>query len=446
MKLHPYIILASVVGMVQALHMDTNNLTNIKQNAALVADGLMNYYDGYRRGGTIGKFIPPYYWWEAGGAWGSLIDYSYYMENNTYHDVIQQAMEYQTGDDYNYIPLNESTTEGNDDQGFWGVAVIAAAEKNFTNPKDPKKQWLALAQAVFNTMSARWDPEHCGGGLRWQIFQWNSGYNYKNSVSNGCLFHIGARLARYTGNDSYADWSEKVWDWMIDSDLIIPGPYWKIVDGLEVDNCSDISPYQWTYNHGLFLAGCAYLYNYTEDEKWRNRTLELLKGAVVFFGTEYDIMYEAACQPSNTCNQDQRSFKAYFSRFLGLTMTLVPETEAVIRPWLVNAANAAANSCSGGTDGVTCGLNWFTGGWDGKFGLGEQMCALEAMTNLQANKFPIYTATTGGSSQGNPAGGYAVTNTNASPLKLGAGDTAGAGIITAIIGVSIVASGVWLVL
>ena len=122
---------------------------------------------------------------EAGGAWGSLIDYTFYFDNDTLVPLITDALLYQTGDDDNYIPLNQSTTEGNDDQAFWGIAVMAAAERNFTNPKDPTKAWLTLAQAVFNTMQARWDTETCNGGLRWQIFQWNSGYDYKTRFLMG---------------------------------------------------------------------------------------------------------------------------------------------------------------------------------------------------------------------------------------------------------------------
>lgn len=161
------IVLSAVIGLVstvQGIWLDTNNVTNLKEVSAIFAEGLLDYYDGNEYGGTIGMFTWPYYWWEAGGAWGSLIDYTYYMENDTFVPLIKQALEYQTGDDLNYIPLNQSTTEGNDDQGFWGLAVMAATEKNFSNPDNKDKHWLALTQAVFNTMTARWDHKECHGG------------------------------------------------------------------------------------------------------------------------------------------------------------------------------------------------------------------------------------------------------------------------------------------
>lgn len=435
-------ILVTVIG----LELDVNSKSSIQKATSLIAKGLLDYYEGTKYGGTIGMFSWPYYWWEAGGAWGSLIDYTYYTENDTLVPIIKQALTYQTGEDDNYIPLNQSTTEGNDDQGFWGIAVMAAAEKNFSNPSDPKKAWLTLAQAVFNTMSARWDTKDCGGGLRWQIFQWNSGYDYKNTVSTGCLFNIAARLARYTGNDSYSDWAEKIWEWFDSVGLLaVLGDSYYIYDGVEAKACDNITKYQWTYNQGLLLAGCAFLYNYTEDEVWHNRTKSLLKGSRVFF--QNDTMYEAACQPANTCSQDQRSFKAYFSRFLGLTAVMAPETSDTIMTWLTASAKAAAASCSGGTDGHTCGTNWFKNSWDGNFGLGEQMCALEVIQNLRIHDLPPpYTAHDGGSSIGNPSAGYSVTTTNASPLKLDGGDKAGAAIITIVISASLIGSGIWLIL
>lgn len=227
--------------------------------------------------------------------------------------------------------------------------------------------WLTLAKAVFNTMSSRWDLGDCNGGFRWQIFQWNTGYNYKNSVSNGALFHLGARLARYTSNTTYVESCDWSFDWMYDVGLLTEGKWWFVYDGVKIDNnCSNITKLRWTYNQGLMLSGCAYLYTFTLDGKWYKRTMNLLKGTLPFFynkSVDAQIMYEATCQMptmnSYTCNNDQRSFKAYLSRFLGLTSIMVPDTYDTIRQWLVDSAKAAAwSACTGGRDGHTCGPSW----------------------------------------------------------------------------------------
>lgn len=432
---------------------------NITQNGAInmglvegatqqVAAGLLDYYEGTKLGGTIGMFTYPYYWWNAGTAFGSLVDYWFYMQNDTYVALTKQALLYQVGDNMDYVPANQSTTEGNDDQAMWGLTVMAAAERNFSNPNSTEPGWLYLSQAVFNTMASRWDTTACGGGLRWQIFRWNNGYDYKNSVSNGALFHMAGRLARYTSNDSYVEWAEKVWDWMWDVHFInVTNGWWGIYDGADTaHNCSNISHLQWTYNMGLMMAGSAYIYNYTRNETWLTRTEGLVNGSRVFFNNS--IAYEAACQPAKSCNNDQRTFKAIFVRCLGLTALMAPSTNSTIMPWLQTSAIAASGSCDGGRDGHTCGLNWFLKTYDNNYGLGEEMAALEVMQNLNIwNRPPPLTASTGGTSAGDgAAGGVNLAGNATQPLNIQSKDKGGAAIITVIAGISIIGSAVWLVL
>jgi mannan endo-1,6-alpha-mannosidase len=102
---------------------------------------------------------------------GTLVDYWAYTGDDQYVDLTKQALLFQVGDHDDYMPINQTRTEGNDDQGFWALTVMSAAEFNFPHPDPDQPQWLGLAQAVFNTQAARWDTEHCNGGLRWQIFQ-----------------------------------------------------------------------------------------------------------------------------------------------------------------------------------------------------------------------------------------------------------------------------------
>jgi mannan endo-1,6-alpha-mannosidase len=153
------------------------------------------------------------------------------------------------------------TTQGNDDQVFWAFTAMDAAELDFPNPPAGDPQWLALAQAVFNDQVARWDTAVCDGGLRWQIFPFNAGYDYKNTISSGGLFQLSARLARYTSNQTYADWAEKTFDWIASTPIIAPN--WQIWDGTSrTDNCSGATETYWTYNVGTLIAGSAYMYNF----------------------------------------------------------------------------------------------------------------------------------------------------------------------------------------
>lgn len=433
---------------VQAIDLDVTSKSSICDATALIQKGMLDYYEGTRYGGAVGMFQPPYYWWQAGMAFGGMLENWYLCDNDTYVDLIHTAMVAQTGQNYDYIPQNQTMVEGNDDQGVWGLTVMEAVERNFTEPGDGKPGWLYMGQAIFNTMYARWDTEYCGGGLRWQIFTWNSGYNYKNTISNACLFQIAARLGRYTGNTTYLEVAEKTFNWLVDVGFVVLKDEANVFDGAEVDNnCTILTSIEWSYNHGVVLGGCAYMYNATNGtSEWKDRLDKILNGASSFFFKDY-IMYEMSCQNANTCNNDQRCFKAIFSRMLGKVSVLAPHTAAQISNLLQKSAEGAAKSCTGGTDGHTCGLNWQLGANDGKYGLGEQMSALEVMNNLLIMSKPApFTAVNGGSSVGDPNAGLNTSTTNVlhNDLHITSGDRAGAAIVTAIVLGIVCGGAVWM--
>ncbi|CUM63905.1 uncharacterized protein PRCAT00001493001 [Priceomyces carsonii] len=426
------------------LLIDTEDVESVCSAAKEVVDGEFNYYEGTKYGGTVGMFTAPYYWWNAGEAFGGLIDYYTFCDssNDTLKNLIYNGMYHQAGSDYDYIPANQSMTEGNDDQGVWGMALMQAVERNFT---DPSHSWLSMAQAVYNTMNARWDDDHCLGGLRWQIFTWNSGYNYKNTIANGCLLHIAARLARYTGNDTYAETAEKVWNWLEGVGLLnYSNNEIALYDGVEISgNCTDMTKKRWSYIYGIMMSGAAYLYNHSNDDVWLTRTEEIIEASSYFFNNS--IMTESTCA-STTCNNDQRTFRSLFARCLGLTQMLAPSTADDIQNWLDTSASAAAQSCSGGTDGITCGENWSVSGWDGVYGLGEQMSALEVILASIVRQFPApYNSSNGGSSISNVNAGTDSDDTeNANELKITTRDKAGAGALTAIVLLIISGGSIWM--
>lgn len=158
-------------------------------------------------------------------------------------------------------------------------------------------------------------------------------------------------------------------------------------------------------------------------------------------------MYEVACEPNGKCDVDQRSFKAYLARWMAATTKIAPWTHDLIMPKLKASAQAAAKQCSGGTDGKTCGLKWTTGGvWDGSYGVGEQMSALEVIQSLLIDQVsgPL-TNQTGGTSKSNPSAG---SHSETSPLMFSpttTGDKVGAGFLTTIILITILGGAWWMV-
>ena len=266
---------------------------------------------------------------------------------------------------------------GIDDQAFWAFTALDAVEANFPEAGDDSPSWLALAQAVFNFEAAYWDTATCGGGFRWQVYSFNSGYNLKNSVSNGGNFQLAARLAYVTGNQSYGDWAEKVWDWMEASPLFqVQDNVLYIWDNTDANNdCTAVQHFVWSYNYGIMLMGAAYMYNYTGGSSvWEGRVQQILSSTfALFFPAKYggNIMVELQCEEKLICNQDQKSFKAYVSRWLAVTSLLVPSTAGQILPKLQGSAMGAAAQCSGGGD--VCGEQWFTPTYNGQSGVGQEV-------------------------------------------------------------------------
>ena len=72
---------------------------------------MMSYYNGNTTVGIPGLFPGPYYWWEAGAAFGQLIDYWYYTGDTSYNDVVTQGMLFQTGPNNDYMPPNQTKSE-----------------------------------------------------------------------------------------------------------------------------------------------------------------------------------------------------------------------------------------------------------------------------------------------------------------------------------------------
>lgn len=423
----------------------------------------MSFYHGHEPGHTPGVLSGPgpehndYVWWEAGALWGTMIDYWKATGDATHNDVVQASLLFQTGPGRDYMPPNVTAFIGNDDQAFWGLSAMLAAETGFQDPPPAEPQWLALAQAVFNTQTgpSRRDGS-CGGGLRWQVFALNGGYDYKNAISNGLYFNLAARLARYTGDGSYARHAADTFGWMRGVGLV--DDEFNVFDGAHVQHaCQDINRAQFSYNVAVLLQGAAFMYDYTRGEAvWAQRVDGLLDSLLrTFFVAPADwgddddggdggaklIAFEPACDggtanvPASGCTQDMLAFKGFAARWMAATAQLCPWTRKRIMPVLRASAEAAVRQCSGGDNGRMCGMRWSTGLYDGTVGVGQEMNVLSALMVLLAedpvdvshadeggvlnegayglgqSSFVPLTADTGGTSEGDPdAGGDPKSN------------------------------------
>lgn len=266
---------------------------------------------------------------------------------------------------------------------------MSAAEYSFPQPPTPFPPWIQIVQNAWESFATRWNTSGCHGGLKWQFHAENAGWYYKSTISNGCFFQLSARLARYTGNATYLHWANAIWDWTRGVGLI--DDMYNVYDGTdELLNCTAVDHHQWSYNVGAFLYGAAVLQNYTNSSHlWMDRTLGLLDSVNSFvtpFKNSTNMIFEAACELKQTCNIDQLSMKAFLVRWLAGTSLMAPFTAGRVGELLRTSAKGAAASCTGAPSGNTCGSKWYTGGWDGTSGLGQQLSAMEVMYALLVNQ------------------------------------------------------------
>uniref|UniRef100_A0A8H7KAQ9 Mannan endo-1,6-alpha-mannosidase n=1 Tax=Bionectria ochroleuca TaxID=29856 RepID=A0A8H7KAQ9_BIOOC len=431
----------------------------IKQSARTLAYDLMLQYTGNQTGMIPGILPGPptehkgdYYWWQGGAMMGTYIDYWKLTGDTSYNAVVTQGMLHQTGDNGDYMPENHTLSLGNDDQGFWGMSALLAAENKFPDPPEDQYQWLELAQAVWNTQvqPKRHDSE-CNGGMRWQIPSTNTGYNYKNTISNGIFFNMGARLARYTDNATYAEHAEKTWDWLwgvnyIDHDT------WNVYDGGHIEhNCTDIDKQTFSYNAAVLLQGSAFMHAFTKDEKWKTRLDKLLEAVLKRFFPE-NVAYEASCEPvKGTCTPDMLSFKGYLHRWMATVGQVAPHTHDTIKDVLRKSTEAAISQCTGGDTGRACGFYWserkfYPVSTDRTSGAGEAMNVLAAVSSLLIDDTEEPTTNkTGGTSKGNPNAGEKSKDPNMREFKpITAGDRAGASILTILLALGSAAFFYWI--
>ncbi|KAH8846847.1 hypothetical protein MCOR27_007692 [Pyricularia oryzae] len=415
----------------------------IKDSTTTLAYDLMTLYPGNQTGKEPGILPGPpsenkgdYYWWEGGALMGTMIDYWHFTGHTEYNDEVTQGILYQVGENADFQPLSKRASLGNDDQGFWGMTAMLAAETNFPNPPKDKPQWLALAQAVWTTQNSpeRHD-DKCGGGMRWQIPPLNAGYDYKNTIANAIYMNLGARLARYTGNTTYSDAAEKTYDWLWSVNYIDHDTY-KVYDGGHVEhNCTDINKAQFSYSIAVLTQATAFLWNITSNEKWKTATTKLTESLLRDFFAD-GAAFELPCETTpGGCTADMLSFKGYVHRWMSVVTQVAPFTAATVIPALKKSAEACIKQCTGGPTGRACGFYWTRGTYidpsvDKTTGAGERMDALAAVSSLLVSEVAApLTGKDGGTSQGNPNAGIPKSN-DRTLSEITSGDKAGASFLT----------------
>jgi len=253
-------------------------------------------------------------------------------------------------------PLNGNfTTEGYDDEGWWGLGWIAAYKLTQT------ASFLQRAEAIFADMQLAWSND-CGGGI-W----WNRQKTYKNAITNELFLSLAAELYIATKQESYLNWALQEWKWFNASGMI--NNQHLINDGL-TNTCKNNGQPTWTYNQGVVLGGLSSLYQIMNDKDYLVTATQIAEATMTLMSPK-GILQES-CEPSKSCDGDQVQFKGIFMRNLAYLYQST-QSSSISSYIKANAQSIWSNDRSGSSLGLY---------WNGPFDSADaarQSSALDAL-------------------------------------------------------------------
>ncbi|KAF2265485.1 glycoside hydrolase, partial [Lojkania enalia] len=291
----------------------------------------------------LGLLPDPYWWWISGSTIDGLITYFHATDDAQYNTLIANTIISQATSTNDFMTPHAT---GNDDQAWWALAAMSAAEYGIPSPAGAPT-WLDLARNVFNEQKGRWDMSRCNGGIKWKIKEGDDGWHYKSTISNGLFFQLAARIARFANDADAQSWAEKAYDWTVSVGLI--GENFNVYDGTDdakETGCVDVNHNMWSYNVGVFLYGSAVMADITKDLKWVDRTKGLLSSINRNFVKD-GALFEQICEGANNCNIDQESFKGPLARWMGASATIMPDVTPDIQITVGAAAMAVGKIWNG---------------------------------------------------------------------------------------------------
>ena len=285
----------------------------------------------------------PYWWWQSGTAVDALLVYGNTTGDHQYENLIKDTILSQATPTSDFMTVDAT---GNDDQSWWALAALTAAEQSIA--QSGPMPWQNLSQNVFNDQKKRWEdnPGRCNGGMRWKIVEASDevGYKYKSAITNGLFFQLAARLGSFNNDTDTLSWAEKSYNWSTSVGLVDKD--FNVYDGTDEKNgCADLNHNQWSYNVGVFLYGSAVMASHTKDAVWLDRTRGFIASANrTFTDPKTGALFESKCEgqtdPANACNSDQVSFKGILARYLGATANILPQVQEDVEEIMNRAANA----------------------------------------------------------------------------------------------------------
>ena len=142
----------------------------------------------------------------------------------------------------------------NDDNEWIGVELIRLFHIN------RQRLLLLAAGGLMQMVYAQWDTTPgiaCPGGVPWEKITVNGD---RNTVSNATGAELGAQLYLRTGQASFLQEAEAMYNW-VRSCLVQPNGLY----GDHIDSAGEIDPTEWTYNQGTMIGAGVMLYQATHQ-------------------------------------------------------------------------------------------------------------------------------------------------------------------------------------
>lgn len=140
--------------LARAIELNLDDPQSIRDAAKTAAEKMVGWYSG--KAFTIPGLLPgPYYWWEAGAMFGSLIDYWYYTGDESYNAIVTEALLFQVSN-WDFVPFSFSYYSG---RCVWGLYLLlllvwtffGACEEICKHKKQNRKKRILKAAYILKT-------------------------------------------------------------------------------------------------------------------------------------------------------------------------------------------------------------------------------------------------------------------------------------------------------
>ncbi|KAI8828286.1 glycosyl hydrolase family 76-domain-containing protein [Chytriomyces cf. hyalinus JEL632] len=364
-SLQHFLALAALAGFVTAAQtLDVTSQAAILAAAKAATPYLKKHFDGNVGGvvnnNGIGAWLEQYgdkryvvQWHESGMYWDLFYTYYSYTGDGQYNAWVDKNVQLSLGD-YNgqmgfLDQMSAISGRWNDDIGWWGIAMISAAEGSIGGIVAPgdiseghNPKYVDVGSATHSQMFENWETG-CGGGIFWardRSAKKESDRYYKSAITNAQHVEMSARLMVLTGDKKYQTSFDQVYDWTM-THLADQATY-AVYDGLDNRSCMKDSK-QYSYYSGELLAGLATMYKATQTQKYLDEANKhFLHISSVF--TRNSVLYDPQCDLEK-CKQPTGFLWAIYKSFSVFYEVASADNKAQITSIMQASANDVFKNC-----------------------------------------------------------------------------------------------------